>query len=258
MLKLAEDEDVCEKPRLIDLQNRIVDPRFKATDYRDSQNDVGETVAWQHERVHFVCPCPEEIHGRMDGLIESHHRLGESGASPIAHAASVAYGFVFLHPFEDGNGRIHRFLNHNILARRDFTPEGIMFPVLAAMLNNPVEYDASLEAYFRFILELVEYALDNEGRMTVMNNVAFRYRCIDMTAQNEALFRAALTLLRGPRRVSDTLRDLRDELPEANRRTLWLNDLAGPSIVGCVSAANRPTSREDRTGRASSPCSTRR
>lgn len=189
MLKLAEDEDFCEKPRLIEIQNRIVDPRFKATDYRDNQNYVGETVAWQHERIHFVCPRPEEIHDLMGGLIASHQRLAESGASPIAHAASVAYGFVFLHPFEDGNGRIHRFLIHNILACRDFTPEGIMFPVSAAMLNNPAEYDASLESYSRPIMELVEYALDDEGRMTVTNDVAVWYRYIDMTTQAEALYR---------------------------------------------------------------------
>ncbi len=29
---------------------------------------------------------------------------------------------------EDGNGRIHRFLIHNILARRGFTPKGVMHP----------------------------------------------------------------------------------------------------------------------------------
>ena len=59
----------------------------------------------------------------------------------------MAYGFVFLHPFEDGNGRIHRFLIHNILARRGFTPDGIMFPVSAAMLRDRGVYDASLEAF---------------------------------------------------------------------------------------------------------------
>jgi Fic family protein len=47
---------------------------------------------------------------------------------------------------QDGNGRIHRFLIHNILARRKFTPEGLMFPVSAVMLKNPADYDASLEA----------------------------------------------------------------------------------------------------------------
>ncbi len=188
MLKLARDEDFCEKPRLIELQNRIVDPRFKAADYRDNQNYVGEAVAWQKERVHYVCPKPENIHDLMEGLIACHQRLEESGAAAVAHAASIAYGFVFLHPFEDGNGRIHRFLIHNILARRDFTTEGIMFPVSAAMLNMPAEYDASLEAHSRPVLELAEYTLDVDGRMTVINDVAVWYRYVDMTAQTEALY----------------------------------------------------------------------
>jgi len=189
MLQLAEEEDFCEKPRLIDLQNRIVDPRFKAAGYRDNQNYVGETAAWKNERVHYVCPRPEDIHDLMEGLIASHLRLEESSASPVVHAASIAYGFVFLHPFEDGNGRLHRFLIHNILARREFTPEGIMFPVSAAMLNNAAEYDASLGAFSRPVLELVEYTLDDEGRMTVTNDVAVWYRYVDLTAQTEALYR---------------------------------------------------------------------
>ncbi len=53
----------------------------------------------------------------MEGLIASHKRMELGGAPAVVHAAVVAYGFVFLHPFEDGNGRIHRFLIHNILAR---------------------------------------------------------------------------------------------------------------------------------------------
>ena len=56
LLRLAETGDFCEKTRLIDLRNRIVDPRFRASDYRTSQNYIGETVAWQREKVHFACP----------------------------------------------------------------------------------------------------------------------------------------------------------------------------------------------------------
>jgi len=41
LLEMAEHKDFCEKPLLIDLQNRIVDPRFQDTDYRTSQNYVG-------------------------------------------------------------------------------------------------------------------------------------------------------------------------------------------------------------------------
>ena len=108
------------------------------------------------------------------------------GVSAVVHAAAVAYGFVFLHPFEDGNGRIHRFLIHYILASRGFTPKGIMFPVSASMLKDPAGYDASLEAFSRPLLALVEYSLDEEGRMTVENDTARWYRYIDLTPQAEA------------------------------------------------------------------------
>jgi hypothetical protein len=189
LLQLAEHEDFCEKTKLIDLQNRIVDPRFSDSDYRKNQNYVGETVVWQKERVHFACPKPEDLVDLMEGLVASHKRMDEGGVSVVVHAAAIAYGFVFLHPFEDGNGRIHRFLIHNILVRRGFTPEGIMFPVSAFMLKNPADYDASLETFSWPLMTLVEYSLDEEGRMTVHNDTARWYSYVDMTSQAEALFR---------------------------------------------------------------------
>lgn len=188
LLQMAESEDFCEKPRLIELQNRIVDPRFRVSDYRTNQNYVGQTVAWKRERIHYACPKPEDLASLMEGLIAAHRRMERGEVSVVAHAAAVAYGFVFLHPFEDGNGRIHRFLIHNVLARRGFTPEGIMFPVSASMLKELANYDASLEAFSRPLMALVEYTLDEEGRMTIQNDTARWYRYIDMTPQVESLF----------------------------------------------------------------------
>jgi len=189
LLQMAEQEDFCSKPRLIEVQNRIVDPRFRLSDYRSSQNYVGETVAWQKERIHFACPKPENLADLMDGLTAAHQRMTAGGVSAVVQAAAIAYGFVFLHPFEDGNGRIHRFLIHNVLARRGFTPQGVMFPLSAAMLKNSADYDASLEAFSKPLMPLVEYVLDEDGRMTVCNDTAIWYRYVDMTAQAEALFR---------------------------------------------------------------------
>ena len=189
LLQLAESEDFCEKGRLLDLQNRIVDPRFQDTGYRTEQNYVGETVGLQKEKVHFVCPKSGDLNGLMDGLIAAHKRMDVGNVPAVVHAAAVAYGFVFLHPFEDGNGRIHRFLIHNILARRGFTPPGIIFPVSAAMLKNLADYDGSLESFSRPLMALVEYSMDEQGRMTVQNETANWYRFIDMTPQTEALFR---------------------------------------------------------------------
>ncbi len=189
LLQLAEQEDFCEKLRLIELQNRIVDPRFRDPDYRTSQNYVGETLAWHKEKIHFVSPAPEDLIDLMDGLVAAHKRIDTSDVSPVVHAAVIAYGFVFLHPFEDGNGRIHRFLIHNILARRGFTPKGVMFPISASMLKNPADYDASLEAFSQQLMPLVEYSLDEDGCMTVQNDTSIWYRYIDMTLQAETLFR---------------------------------------------------------------------
>ena len=64
-----------------------------------------------------------------------------------------------------------------------------MFPVSASMLKYPADYDASLEAFSRQLMPLVEYTLDEDGRMTVHNDTAIWYRYIDMTSQAEALFR---------------------------------------------------------------------
>jgi hypothetical protein len=188
LLHTAEKEDFVNKDALIAVQNRIVDERFRDHDYRRTQNYVGETVALHQERVHCVFPKPGDLPAMMDGLVVAHKQMGDAGMHPVVHAATVAFGFVFLHPFEDGNGRIHRFLIHNILAQRGFTPKGIMFPVSAAMLRNPIAYDAALEEFSKPRMLLVEYSLDEKGQMTVQNDTAALYQYIDVTTQAEALF----------------------------------------------------------------------
>ena len=187
-LEMARRQDFCYKESLIDLQNRIVDPRFMNKDYRTNQNYVGETISYQKEFIHYVCPKPEDLPDLMRGLLASHRFMMTGGVSAIVHAAVVAYGFVFIHPFEDGNGRIHRFLIHNIFSIRGMVPEGLMFPVSAVMLNNPENYDNSLEAFSRPLTQLVDYSLDELAQMTVHNDTAHWYRYIDMTAQAEALY----------------------------------------------------------------------
>jgi len=188
LMQAALTEDLCRKTRLVELQNSIVDPRFRDSDYRDNQNYIGETVYYGNERVHYVCPKPEHVESLMAGLVEAHQRIEQGGVHPVVHAALVGYAFVFVHPFEDGNGRIHRLLIHNILSRRGFAPDGVIFPVSAVMLKQPAAYDASLEAFSRPILGLVEYTLDDEGRMTVHNDAGIWYRYPDMTTQVESLF----------------------------------------------------------------------
>ena len=188
LLQLAEREDFCAKAKLIELQTRIVDSRFAAADYRTVQNYIGESVRIGRQRVHYVCPKPGDVHGLMEGLIACHQRLAAGGVHPVLHATLIGYGFVYVHPFEDGNGRIHRFLIHNILAQRKFSPSGFILPVSAAMLHDPAAYDRSLEAFSRAIQPFLEYSLDEQGVMTVSGDTSRWYRYMDMTNQAEALF----------------------------------------------------------------------
>jgi hypothetical protein len=190
LLHVATRDDLCATPKLVEAQNQIVDPRFREVGYRTDQNYVGETVHYGNERIHYVCPGPELVGSLMSGIIDAHRRMETAGVHPVVHAALVGYGFVFVHPFGDGNGRIHRLLIHNVLARRGFVPEGMVFPVSAVMLKKPIEYDASLESFSAPIARLAEYELDDSGRMTVRNGAVLAplYRYPDMTAQVEALF----------------------------------------------------------------------
>jgi len=50
-----------------------------------------------------------------------------------------------------------------------------LFPVSASMLKNLADYNASLEAFSRPLMALVNYSLDEEGRMTVQNDMALWY-----------------------------------------------------------------------------------
>ncbi len=188
LLEMAEYKDFCEKSLLIEVQNRIVDPRFRDTDYRATQNYVGQSISYQKQLFHYVCPKPDDIPELMAGLLTAHRLMKEGAVPAIIHAAAISYGFVFMHPFEDGNGRIHRFLIHNILFLRGAIPKGLMFPVSAAMLKNPALYDHSLEAFSNPLMRLIEYDVDGFGQMTVSGETGRLYRYIDMTAQAEILY----------------------------------------------------------------------
>jgi hypothetical protein len=187
ILKKAGDCAIS-KPDLVRLQKAIVEERFAEDDFRNSQNYVGETVSPTREIVHFAPPRPEDLPAMMEGWMKCTNDLLDSNLNPVVVAAIVGYGFVFLHPFEDGNGRLHRYLIHHVLTKRQFTPPGIVFPVSATMLKKIARYDDTLEHYSRELMRHVEYRIDGNGEMRVVNGTAQFYRYPDMTYQAEGLF----------------------------------------------------------------------
>lgn len=176
------------KDVLISLQNMIVDKRFADTDYRVTQNYVGEVLMGYRQKIHYVSPKPENVHQLMEGLTLLIDKLVASRVEPVVSAAVGAFAFVFTHPFEDGNGRLHRFLIHYLLSKLEFTPKDAIFPVSATMLADLRSYDNCLEQFSKSLLELIDYTLDENGKLSVHNNTIDFYRYFDATKMVEYLY----------------------------------------------------------------------
>ena len=189
MLQQAPAIEHLSKEKLIELQNIIVDPRFQDVDYRHNQNYVGENITPFFQKIHYISPKPKDVAPLMQGLLNSLDRMLASGIHPVIIAATISFGFVFIHPFEDGNGRIHRFLIHYILSKKDFTPKNMIFPVSSIMLKNMHDYDAVLEFFSKPLLSvLTNYDLTDDGMMTVKQESKSFYQYIDFTVTTEYLF----------------------------------------------------------------------
>jgi len=175
---------------LLRLQRLVIgDARFVSLGLRTEGGFVG-----QHDRK-TGAPIPDHISARhedlpflVEGLVAF---TGESSREldPVVAAACAAFGFVYIHPFEDGNGRIHRFLIHHVLAERGFNPPGLVFPISSAILRHIDDYRTTLETHSRPILPLIEWETTERGNIRVLNDTADFYRFFDATPHAEFLFR---------------------------------------------------------------------
>ncbi len=177
-----------DKTLLLRLQNAIVDPRYQEHDYRNNQVYVGQTLAPNRELIHFVGLKQNDLPAFMNAWLEAAGKLLDSSCDPVITAAVLSFSFVFIHPFEDGNGRLHRYLLHHILTAKGFNPENIIFPVSALLYKNAKLYDSMLENFSRRLMPLVKFQMADDGSMTVTNETADYYRYIDFTRIAEAFF----------------------------------------------------------------------
>ncbi len=167
----------------------IADNRFIEPGLRREGGFVGE-----HDRSTGM-PLPDHISARaedldvlLSGLIETYDLLRENDFDAVLLATILAFGFVFIHPFEDGNGRIHRYLFHHVLAEKDFVPKGLIFPVSAVILERIEEYRKILEHYSKPRLNLIEWRPTEKNNVEVLNETIDLYRYFDATKQAEFFF----------------------------------------------------------------------
>ena len=188
LLQQAGKNGIEDEQSLVQLQNIIVDERYAAKKYRDFQVYIGQSITPGYEVIHFIAPKPDAVHRLMNCFLKTFKTMLDSGMDPVITAAAAGFGFVFLHPFEDGNGRLHRYLLHHVLAKRQFSPEGLIFPVSAVLYKNQRQYDYMLESFSKKLMPFIKYQLDKNGEMTVLNDTSDFYRFVDFTLISEEFY----------------------------------------------------------------------
>jgi hypothetical protein len=174
---------------LLRLQRIVIgDARFVRLGLRPEGGFVGEHDRQTHAPIpDHISARPEDLPSLVEGII-AFDRGAEERVDAVIAAAMLAFGFVYIHPFEDGNGRIHRYLIHHVLARRGYSPLGVHFPVSAAILEKIDDYRAVLESYSQRLLSVVQWQSTDTNNVRVFNDTADFYRFFDATPHAEFLY----------------------------------------------------------------------
>ncbi len=69
---------------------------------------------------------PDDLPSLAESMIVFAHDPAHK-LDPVIATAVLAFGFVYVRPFEYGNGRMHRYLMHHVLAQRGPDPPGVVF-----------------------------------------------------------------------------------------------------------------------------------
>jgi hypothetical protein len=166
----------------------IEDTRFVRAGLRPDGVFLGERDHNGDPLPEFIGARPDDLAGLMDGLLEANDRMRADDVDPVLKAAATAFAFVYIHPFQDGNGRMHRCLIHHVLAERKFTPPGMVFPVSSVMLDRIDDYRSTLQQHSGPLMPFIEWRPTPERNVEVLNATGDLYRYFDCTEEAEFLY----------------------------------------------------------------------
>lgn len=166
---------------LANIQQEILGQRTTLSHFgiRQSPVFIGELIRYE-EVVHYVAPPAIDVKKMLDGLNVFLEKT--QGQSAIIRAAVVAFGFVYIHPLADGNGRVHRFLINDILRRDGVIEYPVILPVSAVISDDPSErraYDQVLDSISKPLMQQVQEYLHFHSTLTtypdgVVSNINFQ------------------------------------------------------------------------------------
>lgn len=147
LLQQAHEKRELSEDYLVDLQSAtIANPFDQAAAFRHEQNWLRSGGLRGASSVSYVPPPPALLADLMPQFMRLANTIPKQ-IDPIVAASIASFGFVFLHPFMDGNGRLSRFLFHYALCQSGQLERGLLLPVSIAMKRHENEYLSALQRF---------------------------------------------------------------------------------------------------------------
>jgi Fic family protein len=155
---------------------------------RDEEVFLGDRDRDNYPIPEFIGAKSKDLTSLMDDWIKLDSKLTNSEIDPILHTVIIAFTFVYIHPLEDGNGRIHRYLLHNVLAQQNFYPKGMIFPISNVILDEIEKYRDILVTHTGPLMSLIDWEATEAGNVKILNNMDDLYRYFDCTQSCEFFY----------------------------------------------------------------------
>ncbi len=184
ILRRAGETDRMSEDWLVEIQNVAVRNAFSyEAGYRTRQNWLESATG----RITFLPHPPEPLRETMAGWEHFVNDTGR-GVDPLVKATCASFGFVYIHPFMDGNGRLHRFIIHHVLTRTGLIPLDMVIPVSAVIMKHVAKYHQVLTGFSEPVTRLWDYRRLDDGPAILQRPGAAPYRYF--TADRELRFLA--------------------------------------------------------------------
>lgn len=154
LLAQAHEMQPITEEYLVGLQQiAVTNPLLHAHEFRNEQNWLRGPLPGVLG-VTYVPPPPDQMMNVMrnimdmaNGAFGGNGGVAKTGIDPIVMGAVVSFGFVYAHPFMDGNGRLSRFLFHRMVCGSGQLKNGMVLPISVAMKRNETAYLQALQAF---------------------------------------------------------------------------------------------------------------
>jgi len=166
----------------------LQDSRFTKIGLREEGVFLGDRDRDNEPIPEFIGANSDALDSLMESWLELDTFLSSEEIDPILHAVIIAFSFVYIHPLEDGNGRIHRYLIHHVLARRGLYPKGMIFPISNVILDEIEKYRDILVSHTSALMQSIEWESTSSGNVKVLNDTNDLYRFFDCTSSCEFIY----------------------------------------------------------------------